>query len=340
MKKIFQKTIALTSGVLVLSAAMGYIVFAWDGPTAEQPQENTPTPINIGPVAQTKQGALAVSSLFASGNKVFLNDDGEEGDIERVDYIKGQDGLYLDSDPFNIASVHLDNQNKEIKFSIKGEERMKVDKNGKMHILKLSDCFLEVDEDGKIRCYVGGQIPDGDEFWPSQTEILHIGINASDSWTVPNEEQEVVIKVAANISAYGSSVATNFKFYIKRAGEEEYVEEERIAVSGGFRYDWPWHDYWWNYKSGTWYYHIKQGDEVKIVTCTSCSCCANASATVYKLRHKRDVIDYASCEGTILYYYDVNSTGKMNEVENQYNPDVPVSVAITSDELPISFPNP
>lgn len=329
----FQKTIALTGGVLVLSAAMGYIVFAWDGPTAEQPQENTPTPINIGPVAQTKQGALAVFSLFASGDKVFLNDDGEEGDIERVDYIKGQDGLYLDSDPFNIASVHLDNQNKEIKFSIKGDEKMKVDKNGKMHILKLSDCFLEVDEDGKIRCYVGGQIPDGDEFWPSQTEILHIDINASDSWTVPNEEQEVVIKVAASISAYGSSTVADFKFYIN--GEEK----EHISVSGGFRYDWPWHDSWENNNSGIWYYHIKQSDVVKITT-SGTSYNTSASASVYKLRYKRDVIDYASCEGTILYYYDINSTGKMNEVENQYNPDVPVSVAITSDGLPISFPNP
>jgi hypothetical protein len=172
-------------------------------------------------------------------------------------------------------------------------------------------------------------MPIGEEFQSDNTEeILHVDNSGSDSWTIIDEEK--IIKVAANIAAYGGGWA-DFKFYIN--GEEK----EHIRVSGGFRYDWPWHDYWWNYNSGTWYYHVKQGDVVEIVASRRLGYYCNGSASVYNLTFRREIVDYVSSDGIILYYYDINSTGEMGRVFQRFEPTVPVSMAVTADGIPIKI---
>jgi hypothetical protein len=48
--------------VLTLVLAFGSIVYAWTGPTASPPNNNTPAPINIGAMTQTKVGDICTSA--------------------------------------------------------------------------------------------------------------------------------------------------------------------------------------------------------------------------------------------------------------------------------------
>jgi hypothetical protein len=339
----FQKTIILFAVVLISSALLGYIIVsAWDEPGDVPPDilpgDNIYELINITSDFQTKAGDLTVSTLTVSDGHLYLNADGEKGDIERADYIKGHDDLHLLSDAgaTTAASIYLDKNEEEIEFYTDGAQRMKIDGAGDVHISGFNDCFLMANNDGKLMCYSGGTMPIGEEFQSEIEEILHIGKSGSDSLTLIEGEGvivdgEGVIKVVANISAYYYGWV-DFKFYIN---EEE---KEHIRVSGGFRYDWPWHDYWWNSKSGTWYYHVKQGDVVKITTSRSnYSGYCRGSASVYNLTFRREIVDYVSSDGIILYYYDVNSTGKMGKVFQRFEPTVPVSMAVTADGIPIKI---
>ncbi len=55
------KSFALILGVLIMSFLVGYLVFAWQEPTAPPPGTNVPTPINVGTTAQTKQATLTIN---------------------------------------------------------------------------------------------------------------------------------------------------------------------------------------------------------------------------------------------------------------------------------------
>jgi hypothetical protein len=63
MSEKIQKFILLMVGVLSMSLAIGYLVFAWVEPGANPPQGNVPAPINVGDVVQTKTGRLGIGSL-------------------------------------------------------------------------------------------------------------------------------------------------------------------------------------------------------------------------------------------------------------------------------------
>jgi len=68
---ISPRAIALTFGVLVVCFAAGFYIFAWTGPTAAPPNNNTSVPINTGTENQTKQGGLKISgTLEAAGFKI------------------------------------------------------------------------------------------------------------------------------------------------------------------------------------------------------------------------------------------------------------------------------
>ena len=60
MDEKIQRFILLMVGVLAMSVAIGYLVFAWVEPGANPPQGNVPAPINVGDVAQTKAGRLGI----------------------------------------------------------------------------------------------------------------------------------------------------------------------------------------------------------------------------------------------------------------------------------------
>jgi len=56
------KSLALILGVLTMSFLVGYLAFAWTGPTASPPEGNVPAPLNVGNVAQTKVGGLILNT--------------------------------------------------------------------------------------------------------------------------------------------------------------------------------------------------------------------------------------------------------------------------------------
>ncbi len=59
------KSLALT--VLLL----GGITYAWTGPTATAPNNNTDTPINVGSLLQEKEGPLHVDNIFSAVSAVI-----------------------------------------------------------------------------------------------------------------------------------------------------------------------------------------------------------------------------------------------------------------------------
>ena len=61
-KQISFKLVSLIFGVLVICFLAGFYILAWTGPTATPPGDNVPTPLNVGPDAQTKQGPLIVNT--------------------------------------------------------------------------------------------------------------------------------------------------------------------------------------------------------------------------------------------------------------------------------------
>jgi len=56
------KIVALAFGVLVVSFAIGFYVFAWQEPTEAPPEGNVPTPLNVGLESQTKEGGLILNT--------------------------------------------------------------------------------------------------------------------------------------------------------------------------------------------------------------------------------------------------------------------------------------
>ncbi|MCK4355049.1 hypothetical protein KAW43_01690 [Candidatus Parcubacteria bacterium] len=328
----FHKIIALVAGILVFSAITGYMVFAWDEPPLALPW-NLDAPINAGPEAQIKSGDLTVTELTTLGGKLYLNeDDSKGGDIERVNYIKAQDGLHLWSSAEDNACLDLDKGEKAIKLSTQAIEGVKIDGNGDMYISGLKNCFLEVNENGKIGCYEGTGAPGDDKFQSTQVEILHIGKNGSDSWTIIDEEG--VIKVTAYVSARCSGYWENFKLYINGNLEKQLTANGYAECT------------WWGFhsclrwecatdaKSRTWYYHIKQGDVIKLATSGSGSYCSG-NASVYNLTFRRDRVEYVFSEEDILYYYDKDTSGEMEKATKQKQFAVPTSIAVTADGIPI-----
>lgn len=61
------KSIALIFGVFALSLLVGYLVLAWTEPTQAPPDENVPTPLNVGDITQTKTGALNIMGNVGIG---------------------------------------------------------------------------------------------------------------------------------------------------------------------------------------------------------------------------------------------------------------------------------
>jgi len=60
------KQIAFILSALVLASIAGYLAFAWTEPTQAPPNGNVPAPINVGSVAQTKEGVLQINADFTA----------------------------------------------------------------------------------------------------------------------------------------------------------------------------------------------------------------------------------------------------------------------------------
>ena len=74
-KQISPKTIALTFGILVISFLAAFYVVAWQEPSEAPPLGNVSAPLNTGPTAQTKAGALAIAA--GGGDALTLRNGGD-----------------------------------------------------------------------------------------------------------------------------------------------------------------------------------------------------------------------------------------------------------------------
>jgi len=61
------KIIALTFGILVICFAIAFYVIAWQEPSETPPEGNVPTPLNVGPLDQIKQGGLSIGGDIKDG---------------------------------------------------------------------------------------------------------------------------------------------------------------------------------------------------------------------------------------------------------------------------------
>lgn len=102
-KKISPKLISLSFGILVLTFAIGFYIFAWVEPTSLPPLETVPTPLNVSSDEQTKEGRLNINNSivvseqgsFANDTVVFDNPDAarEIGQIKLINKLSGRTAM-------------------------------------------------------------------------------------------------------------------------------------------------------------------------------------------------------------------------------------------------------
>jgi len=89
---------------LIALFLVGSLVGAWEGPTQEPPQGNTPPPLNSGPEGQSKEGGLVLNTggaetglIIDNGVLQFNNSEWGEYDIDGGLYWDKSAGLYIRS---------------------------------------------------------------------------------------------------------------------------------------------------------------------------------------------------------------------------------------------------
>jgi len=113
MRKNLTKFLLLTIA-FTFALSINYIFAAWIGPTQTPPLGNTPTPVNVGSIAQVKDGGLSLNSLAVFGNGYFQDNIGigtvapdealhVNGNIKIVDGNQGT-GKVLTSDANGVGS--------------------------------------------------------------------------------------------------------------------------------------------------------------------------------------------------------------------------------------------
>ena len=365
-----QKIIALTIGVLVLASAINYFAFAWNAPPSFF------LPIDVSNNQQTKAGELTVAYLTTSeidttNNQVFLNTSGNEGDIYNIDSIKGYDDMHLWSESTGKATVYLD-ETEGIKFYTNSAERMVVGSDNNIYISdgSFENCFLRVNGSGKLECYIGSNPPDG-KFRSTQAEIMRLYVaNSTDDPPAENPvedfrvviNEEAVVKIASSLLSVeritdGScSIAVSpylkSHFYIKESGSSAWDLKESLDLTIGC---WTIHQFspfgpdckcGASSKLAIWYYHLKQGDEIKITTQVwennnREGNYANLISEVsgYNLTFKRQIANYVFTDSghNVLHYFDKNTTEKMNSSVEAYWIPTPASIAVTADDAPITI---
>jgi hypothetical protein len=305
----FQRTIILTSGVLVLSIAVALVaVAAWTGPLG-----NVSALLNTGNADQTKTGGLTVKELS-------LDDGTGKGDIINADDITGENDLFLHSGTMH-SEILLDEDGGEgIKFYTGGSERMVVGDDGNLYVPGLEDCFLEVDDTGKVKCYTGGIVPGGNLLETTQVNVASASLTTNgfkcDSYTVQAGDVEKVVRVYTSLSCRWKYSSTEFKFYIN--GAQQWYKKCRSACR--------------SYQASK-YYHVTAGDVLKVcVYVTDYGLDPSAYGSIYTLGAKRELITHAFSDGNILYWYDQGATGEMSVTGGHYIGATPPTSVIVSEK--------
>jgi hypothetical protein len=325
----FQKTIALTSGVLVLSVAIALVVIAWTGPTAEPPLNNAPEPLNVSNIDQTKAGGLTVKELS-------LNNGIGEGDIRNADRIIGFNDLRIRGDATEQTKIDLGVGAQEIKFYTGGatEPAIAIDANSNLHLPGLSDCFLKVDAAGKVVCDTGGGPPSEteEEFQSQKTLVAHArrGFGqsnvGSDSYTIPVGDEEAIVKVVLRLNGKPSCGTSNVNWAVFKVNGS--TVEALMDVNPN------------ELITSIFYWHVLEGDIVSVEVYTPGSCPDEyAEAWIYTLTGKRkDNVTKITSSGDILYFYQKDTRASMGKASGgQYIPPTPSSIVATADGIPITI---
>ena len=124
------KAIALIFSVLAMVFLISVIAQAWNEPTCDpsvvDPSTcNVSPPINEGPGFQEKVGNLALPNLY-------LNATGAEGNIYEVDWIVGNNNLYLKGNLDENAPVYI--YGSELGFYYGGVEKWRIDSAGVLQV--------------------------------------------------------------------------------------------------------------------------------------------------------------------------------------------------------------
>ena len=312
----FQKTIALTAGVLVLSGAIAFVVIAWDGPSNPPPESNAPAPINTGSAAQTKQGDLTVG-------KLSLNGVGDEGYITNVDKIIGYNDLRLRADTTEQTKIDIGVGDNDVKIYTGGgvDPTITVGADGNLYVPGLADCFLEVDENGKVKCYDGFIPPGGNKLDTSPYISWDVGENECVSQTIGGLE-DTVIKAYCYTKVTGPSYGGSHaycRFYINDILTKTVESHLQYYESGT------------ETNSATWYYNVRPGTAIKICTDSDDSD-EEATGQLYKIGSVRADVRYAFVnEGEhILRWYDEGIIGEMEVIGDDYVKEPPASVRISA----------
>ena len=311
-----QKTIALTSGVFVLSGAIALVIIAatWQGPGGTPPEENVETPINVSSAPQTKTGDLTLGNLLLDGV-------GNEGDIVNADQTIGYNGLLLKADDRGKVKIELLAGAGAIAFYTDNALRGGISGDGGLYILELSDCSLRVNQHGKVECNGG----------------------------VLNATQQLVALAQESCTAPSDGSCTYKDDAQYRVNTEEVIKVVMgmYLPSEHYSYGKVWFyinevEQWSQFRQGgqswteTRYYHVKAGDMLKVSVRAHAwyGKRSEVNARIFVLNSVRENITEASTTtgGNILYWYNEFTRGLMNEIPTYYGADPPQSVIISATE--------
>ncbi len=240
--------------IIVLAISFGllasFCVLAWTGPQLSPPQctlgqPGCDPPVNVSATAQTKSGALTVLTLTTSGGKIYANTVGNEGDIENVNMVIGNNDLHLRSDAGNAAGIYVGMSPAKVGFFIAGNEKFTVDSGGNIKVADgsrftlgnfgsdpagVAGAMYYNTTNNKFRCYQNGAWTDctssGTGYWTAGASNSIYNNNSGNVGIGTNAPNDKL-----HISGTGGSVGLSFA--IDGTNAQQARIEVNNDVAGG-----------------------------------------------------------------------------------------------------------
>lgn len=158
---------------LILAFGINLTFAAWSDPTCDPTIDpgpcNPAAPLNVSSTTQTKSGDLRIDDLFLDGVD-------SEGDISDVNWIVGNDDLFLKGNLGETAPVYVGGN--DIRLYTDGIQRMRIDSSGNVFIADLANCnTIDTNASGEMVCGIdeGGVGADG--YMPVDPPTIDVSMN-------------------------------------------------------------------------------------------------------------------------------------------------------------------